>query len=306
MNLSPATSPTVPPLPLRGGEGRGEGASRARHPFPFTRPFAVALCQIALAIFVPCATAAESTAPNRTPILEPEKSGAELAARLRSATPTEPSEFKGDLILISRDDKVTTVPILSVIRPGSSNNWMVSYWALTPDRQTSEELVIDHTSGRSNVYRIYFETNLSGLTTNRPPLTGSRVTCVQTFSGNELTRPFAGSDFWLCDLGLEFLHWPDQRVLRHEMRRSRPCWVLQSVTPTPAPGGYGRVLSWVDVEHEGILRAEAYDSAGKQMKDFKLGSFRKVDGRYELESMKMRNLRTGSESELKFDLKPER
>jgi hypothetical protein len=88
------------------------------------------------------------------------------------------------------------------------------------------------------------------------------------------------------------------------MRRSRPCWVLQSVTPTPAPGGYARVLSWVDVDHEGILRAEAYDSAGKLMKEFKLGSFRKVDGRYELENMKMRNVRTGSESELKFDLKP--
>jgi hypothetical protein len=219
--------------------------------------------------------------------------------------PPEPSKFKGDLILITRDDKVTTVPVLSVIHPASSNNWSVSYWALTPDRNISEELVIDHTSGHSNSYRIYFETNVAGFTTNSPPLTGSKVTFVQTFSGKELTRQFAGSDFWLCDLGLEFLHWPQQRVLTNEMRRSRSCWVLQSATPTPAPGGYARILSWVDVEHEGILRAEAYDSAGKLMKDFKLGSFRKVDGRYELENMKMRNVRTGSESELKFDLKPE-
>jgi hypothetical protein len=262
-----------------------------------------------LALFVltpPAPAAATRPAPNHTPILEPEKSGAELAARLRSAAPLEPTEFKGDLILVTRDDKVTTVPIVSVIQPTSSNNWVVSYWAFVPDRLHSEQLEIDHTSGGSNQYRISIETNLAVLPTNRLPLQSSRLTCVQSFSSDQLARPFAESDFWLCDLGLEFLHWPQQRLLKHEMRRSRPCWVLESITPAPSPGGYARVVSWIDVEHDGILIAEAYDTAGKLMKEFKLGSIRKVDGRYQLESMKMHNLRTGSESELKFDLKPER
>jgi len=262
-----------------------------------------------LALSVPtlAAPATESRqAPNLTPILNPEKSGAELSARLRAATPLEPAEFKGNLILVTRDDRVTTFPIASVIRPASSNNWTVSYWVFTPDRQLSEQLEIDHAAGKSNTYRIYFPTNAANSTTNRPLNQSSAPTCVQTISARELSRPFAGSDFWLCDLGLEFLHWPQQRVLRHEMRRHRSCWVLESVTPTPLPGGYARVLSWIDVEHDGILLAEAYDAAGKQMKEFKLGSLRKVDGRYQLESMKMRNRRTGNESELKFDLNPER
>jgi hypothetical protein len=38
------------------------------------------------------------------------------------------------------------------------------------------------------------------------------------------------------------------------------------------------------------------------MKEFTLGPHRKVDGRYQLESMKMRNVRTDQETELKFDL----
>ena len=288
-------------LCLRGGGG----ASAATRRSILTRLVAATFCLLAFLIFPPPAPAAETRPePNRTPILEPEKSGAELAARLRSAVPPEPAEFTGNLILVTRDDNVTTVPIFSVINPATSNNWMVSYWALTPDRQLREQLEIDHTSGRSNAYRIYFETNQAGFTTNRPPIPGSKLTCVQSFSGDQLTRPFAGSDFWLCDLGLEFLHWPQQRVLRHEMRRSRSCWVLESTNPTPAPGGYARVASWIDVEHDGILLAEAYDAAGKLMKEFKLGTLRKVDGRYQLESMKMRNLRTDSESELKFDLKP--
>jgi hypothetical protein len=271
----------------------------------FTRFVPALFCLLFLSVLQPSAPAAETRqTPNLTPILDPEKSGAELAARLRSALPPEPAdEFKGNLIIVTRDDKVTTLPIISVINPADSNHWAVSYWALTPDSRLYEELVIDHTSGRSNKYRIYFETNHPATTTNRLTLDKSKLKCVELLSGDQLTRPFAGSDFWLCDLGLEFLHWPQQRVLKHEMRRSRSCWMLESVTPTPAPGGYARVLSWIDVEYEGILFAEAYDRAGNKMKDFKLGAFRKVDGSPKLESMKIRNLRTGSESELKFDLK---
>lgn len=256
-------------------------------------PVATALCLLALSILPPYTQAAESRqAPSLTPILDPEKSGAELVARLRAAAPPEPTEFTGKLEILTRDDKVITVPIRSVITPGVTN-WVVAYHASEGGGGPAQRLTIVHTPARPNVYTL--ETEDPGGKPARPIPIGT----------NELASPFARSDFWFCDLGLEFLHWPQQRVLRHEMRRHRSCWVLESTTPVPAPGGYARVLSWVDVEHEGILLAEAYDAAGKLMKEFKLGSLRKVDGRYELESMKMRNVRTRSESELKFDLKPE-
>jgi hypothetical protein len=116
-------------------------------------------------------------------------------------------------------------------------------------------------------------------------------------------RPFAGSDFWACDLGLDFLHWPNQRVPRHEFRSSVSCWVLESSTPNPAPGGYARVVSWVTVEYgEALIHAEAYDKAGKRMKEFSIGSLEKVNGQRELKNMKIRNVRTGQETELKFEL----
>src|ERR1700744_1351261 len=35
-----------------------------------------------------------------------------------------------------------------------------------------------------------------------------------TLSGNQLMLPFVGSDFYLGDLGLEFFHWPRQKILR--------------------------------------------------------------------------------------------
>src|SRR6185503_9984256 len=118
-----------------------------------------------------------------------------------------------------------------------------------------------------------------------------------------LTQAFAGSDFWLMDLGLEFLYWPQQRALRAEMMRSRPCRVLESVTPQPSPGSYARVLSWIDNESGGVLQAEAYDRQGKLLKKFSLGRIREVRGQWRLQEMRIRNAQTRQQTELKFDLK---
>ena len=107
---------------------------------------------------------------------------------------------------------------------------------------------------------------------------GDRRTERKAFSGNETMVPFAGSDFWLADLGLEFLNWPTQRLLRKEIRRGQSCAVLESVNPHPAPGAYSRVVSWIDIETDGIINAEAYDSKGKLLKEFAVTSLKKVRG----------------------------
>lgn len=227
---------------------------------------------------------AQNAAPLATaPIAHPEKQGADLAARLREAVPAAADEFKGTLEIIAGDESITTLPLLSRITPGPTH-WTVSYIALDPAGQPRESLSIRHTPGRPNTYTL---------------TTGPAATPVPA---PPLSRPFAGSDFWLGDLGLEFLHWPGQRVLTNEMRHSRSCWVLESTTPQPAPGGYARVLSWIDVEHDGILRADAHGADGRLLKEFRLGPMRKIDGRWQLESMKMRTRQADSQTELKFDL----
>lgn len=245
---------------------------------PFARRGVEQFLRVLLLIATFPAFAQQSAPLPTAPILNPEKEGAELAARLRDSMPAESAEFTGTLSIITRDDHVSSVPISSRVRVGNPG-FTVSYTAAISNGPP-ESLLITHTPGASNVYAL-----------NRTPI-----------GHPSLTRPFAGSDFWLCDLGLEFFHWPQQRLLRNEMRRSRSCWVLESATPAPAPGGYARVVSWIDVEHSGILRAEACGVDGKLLKEFLLGSMRKVEGRWQLESMKMRNVRTGSETELKFDL----
>jgi hypothetical protein len=116
----------------------------------------------------------------------------------------------------------------------------------------------------------------------------------------ELYRPFATTDFWVADLGMVFLHWPDQRWVGRETRRTRVCNILQSVNPTPGSGEYRRVLTWVDDETGGIIRAEAYDASNRLVKEFSPGSFARVGSRYELRELEIRSERTDSRTTLEF------
>jgi len=245
---------------------------------------------VALALLVslgPEIHAAErNPVPVASTILNPDKEGQELAARLRAATPTEDSKFSGVLEISGQDGKQSLVPINSgtVI---TETNWQVIYRSSPTNGAPAETLVITHTPGQPNRYVL---------------TVGSNVV-----SQSPLIHSFAGSDFWLIDLGLEFFHWPKQRILRAEMSRTRPCRVLESVNPKPSPGGYARVLSWIDNESGGILQAEAYDttSTNRPVKKFILGPMKKVQGQYQPREMRMRNTRTGQQTELKFDLKGE-
>jgi Outer membrane lipoprotein-sorting protein len=122
---------------------------------------------------------------------------------------------------------------------------------------------------------------------------------------NQIMIPFANSDFWVCDLGLEFFHWPEQKILPKptNLARGRDYTLLESTNPNPSTNAYSRVLSWIDKETDGILQAEAYDFNGKLLKEFAPKSFKKVNGQWQLQEMDIRNVQTGSRTWLEFDLK---
>ena len=115
--------------------------------------------------------------------------------------------------------------------------------------------------------------------------------------------PFAGSDFWICDLGLEFFHWPGQKILKKEFRRNCSCMVLESTNPDPTPSGYSRVVCWIDEQSDGIVQAEAYDAQGKLLKEFYPKDIKKVKGQWQVQSLEIDNVQTGSRTRLEFDLK---
>ncbi len=168
----------------------------------------------------------------------------------------------------------------TTVRPG---DWTASY-ATTSQTNGGVTVVVTHRDTGPNVYLL------------REGGTQKEL------SGNETMIPFAGGDFWISDLGLEFLHWPRQRLLRKELRRGQSCAVLESTNPHPAPGAYSRVVSWIDIDTDGIMNAEAYDSKGKVLKEFAIKSIKKVQGQPELKEMEMDNRQTGSRTWIEFDL----
>jgi hypothetical protein len=123
-------------------------------------------------------------------------------------------------------------------------------------------------------------------------------------TGAEADIPLADSDFWLSDLGLEFLRWPDQLRLKGGVHRERSCFVLVSSNPHPVPGGYSRVKTWIDKESGQPMDAEAYrfDNTNKLIKSFSLGSVVKVNDNYQVKDMLIKNEQSNSRTRLEIDV----
>jgi len=213
-----------------------------------------------------------------------------LAAELRSIRPAENMQWTGTLVITHRGHKIPPVPI-SCQATVTETNWSVTYLTGATASNGAEKLTVVFSTNAPNEY-IYARALAADAPLGAP----------KTLHGAEADIPLAGSDFWLSDLGFEFYHWPDQVRLKGEMRSSRPCYVLESINPHPAPGGYAKVKTWIEKESGQPLEAEASAPDKSTMKAFDIGSVQKVNGRYQVKNLTMKNTVTKSLTELNFDL----
>jgi hypothetical protein len=241
----------------------------------------------ALVLFFAAGAAAETT----NTLSDAEIQGRQLAQQLLEQTPATNSTQTG--ILIIRDAKRNLTSLQIEVDVNSTEPWTVRYDVKSETNR--EKLEVFHDGDPSQRYFRYFVEHADR---SVPKVYGYRVA-----STNSMVS-FANSDFWLCDLGLEFFHWPAQKVLPKptNLVRGREYTLLESTNPNPSTNGYSRVLSWIDTETGGILQAEAYDASGKLLKEFTPKSFKKVNGQWELQEMEIRNVQTGSRTRLEFDL----
>lgn len=235
-----------------------------------------------LALVFNLQTRAAAPAPINDPV-----EGQKLARELRAVAPAENTSLTAALQLKVPGLPMREVPLKSTITVTSSN-WTSIYEA-RPTNGPAEVLTILHVPGEPNQYEWRH---------------GERVTI---FRGDAATNHFAGSDFALIDLGLEFFHWPIQALAFRQMRKSQGCDVLES---RPAQITlYSNVLSWIpqDARTEGtpgVLMAEAYDRKGL-LKEFEIKDFERIGGRWEVREMEIRNVRARTSTRLRFQF-PER
>jgi len=203
--------------------------------------------------------------------------GRELIAQLRSASPDASFTNTGTLRIKAKRQPPVKMAYTCRVEV-TQTNW-TSYYSVVRGTNTLPGFSVEHREGHPNIYR-----DDAG----------------KALSGSQIDVALAGSDFWLSDLGLEFFHWPEQRVLRWEMKNVG-CKVLESKNLTPSATGYSRVLSWIHDESRGIVRAEAYDAQGKLLKEFRPTEFERVNGGLQLTEMVMENVKTDSYSTLILD-----
>ena len=217
--------------------------------------------------------------------------GLALAEALRSAKPTEDLEVKGWIRLRDAEGRRTRTPFRYRVEVGVQS-WRSLYETSGEGPLPAEKLVVIHSHTAPNRYEL---TRASGTAAASP---GPEV-----LAGDQAMIPFAGADFWLADLGREFLWWPEHRIVeeaRIKMRKGRPCKVLESRNPQPNAKGYTRVRSWIDTKTGGIIMAEAFGPDGKLVKEFEIGGLTKVNDVWELKDMEMRDARTDSQTVFEF------
>lgn len=244
---------------------------------------------MSLRLLLPFLVAAVSVAAQPLKIVTvPEGDATEGAALRAELLAQRPGNSTISAVLKTRDGngRRTEIPVKLETRIVDATRWEATYETTGGDLQLREKLTVVHQDTLPNIYRV-----TRADSTNAVELTGAK-----SFAA------FAGTDFFAGDLGLEFLHWPQQLVLKHEMKRGRPCRVLESRNPSPAGLAYARVVSWVDTETGGLLRAEAFDARDQLVKEFSVRSFKKVAGQWELKEMEILSPQSDTRTRLEFNL----
>jgi hypothetical protein len=211
--------------------------------------------------------------------------GKALVQDILTRMPPENTQVLGLLKTRVADGPIIEIPIKMVVQI-SGGSWEDKYETQPVAGHAGEVLVIRHHGLQPSDY-------LYGRFQNR-----GEEPKLEPISGEKLFQPLAGSDFYLFDLGLEFLHWPSQKIVKKEMRRSRSCRVVESVNPNPAPGTYSRVLSWIDLETSNLIMAQAFDANNRLLKEFSIRKFNRKEG---LKEIRIENDQKDSRTDLDFN-----
>ena len=246
----------------------------------FARRGNATLPWIAIILLFAAGTAAATT----NDLSDAQIQGRRLAQQLCNARPVESITNTGVLKIRDAQKRWLEIPVRFQITAGRADSpgWEACYE--TTGTNNHWLLTISHFANQPNHYRLVKPDGAADLT------------------GNETAIPFAGSDFWIADFGLEFLFWPEQKILKKEFHKNCACAVLESTNPILSTSGYARVVCWIDNDSLGIVEAYAYGANGQKLKNFYPKDLEKINGQYQVKSMVMENLQTGSKSVIEFDL----
>ncbi len=211
-----------------------------------------------------------------------ESQGRELAQRLRTLAPEDPSTNQAVLRIRNREGR-RQIPVTVVTQPGKGR-WTVEY-----------QVGGQGAKGAGEISRIHYNAEGPPTYEARVEESGKPPSKDVLVSGD---NAIAKSDFLLHELGMEFLHWPEQRVSGRELSNGRWCQVLESVSKNPE--GPASVKSWIDEKLGVVLSAEVYDARKVRLKHFSITQFREQADRWTCSVSMVDDVR-GTKTQLAFD-----
>ena len=207
--------------------------------------------------------------------------GQDLARSIRDAIPTESASLEATMEVTLRDRKRIKTPLTIQTKPLGQADCLMTY-ETKPSEGNGEYWIVRRILAKRNEYRVDKETK-------------------RLAKREDFEIGLARSSFTLSDLGLEFLHWPKQKTIGKQRRKSRSCHVLESSRSDSE--GTLRVLSWVDIKSGGILAADFYSADGKVRKRFSVKGLTKKDGHWQVDEMEMRDVAERTRSRLRLHFK---
>jgi hypothetical protein len=120
-----------------------------------------------------------------------------------------------------------------------------------------------------------------------------------------LLAPFLpGLVFTPYDLQLPFLDWTECKYLETERFRTRPTDYFRMLPDEGFKRSHPQILSvkaGFDRAYHAIIRAETFDLAGKPARDFRVESFGKVNGRWIVREIKLRDIKAKASDTLSVE-----
>jgi len=213
------------------------------------------------------------------------KSAPPCRRRIRKSTGT---------LLIDSPNGRREIPVVCQVKV-REQTWETIYQAAATSQSGAERLIITHATLGPNQY-LY-----ARAATPTAPLPEAGPVLPPALSG-----PFAGSDFSLGDLGLEFFALAGTKPVEGPDAPG-PAVLCPGKRQLPAnfpADAVARVKSYIDKESGSLLIAEACDAKGGLIKKFSLhgSSFKKSQRPLAAGKDGNSNEKTGSHTVLKFDM----
>ena len=115
----------------------------------------------------------------------------------------------------------------------------------------------------------------------------------QVVTGTEKTKEVAGTDLAYEDLGIDFLRWPDAKLVGTDNIMMLDCWTYEANPPVES--NYAKVRYWISKTYLTMIRADGLNAKGQAIKRFTFNSVIEAEDTVVIGEMKVASLTPGTD-----------